>query len=429
MKGPYIKTAKFFFLIAFLLALAGLEQAKAQEPLPDTVWTYTSWPSQNFTHVLFSKDGSKIYTGGNFLRVWDTETGDSILSINHGLIAHLALSQSGKYLASILVNGRVVVWDTETFEQFQIFDDITGLGGVEVVMSSDEELIAASSTKGVKIWNMKTKVLLKSFYNEMYPENFKNSHMDFSSDKKYLAMSDANDILSIYDIENDKFITSGSIESQLSVKFLLDSRYIIVNQGEYNKRKLVLLDIQNNFSKIKEFIGHTDGDIKDLKITPDGKYLISAGDDYTVRIWDIETGENTYTYYNNWGPKLSVDFSSDNKYIITCTSGSLHLNNAKWTGTGVENPNNPIEFISNISSFPNPGNDSITLEYTVNQLINLKIDVFDLTGNKIQNLFDGFKEPGIYNIDMDTGSIASGIYHIRFSAGEFISTIDIVVIK
>ncbi|MFH1050941.1 MAG: hypothetical protein V1779_08465 [bacterium] len=415
---------KLFFLIAFLLAISGLERAKAQEPLPDTVWTYTSWPSQNFTSVLFSKDGTKIYTGGDSLKVFDTETGQSLKSINHGWITYLSLSKTGKYLASCTSTGVITVWDTETMEMYQRFNDFNGSYTKYNAFSPDEQLLAASSyNKGVKIWNIHTKELIDSFYNKMNPDSYNGACLEFTDDGKYLGISGYNNILRNYDLLKKEF-TNFQISNVVRFKFFDNDKKILVYKDD-EIPTMISYEI-STYKKLHEFKGHSDGVIWGMKITPDSKYLISAGDDYTVRIWDIETGVNTYTY-NYLGPKMSVDYTTDLKYIASCSPGHLILFNAKWTGTGVEEPDNPIEIISNISSFPNPGIDSMTLEYTVNQFINLKIDIFDLIGNKIQNLFDGFKEPGIYNIDMYTGSIPSGIYHIRFSAGEFISTIDIVV--
>ncbi len=421
---------KIFLLAFFLLLSAGKNQPLlSQEPLPDTVWTYTSWPSQNFTSVLFSKDGTKIYTGGKSLKVFDSETGDSLLEINSTRIYHIAITNSGKYLATSDANGVINIWDTETWLLYKVFNDFVGNPAGALSFSPDEKLLAASSwNQGVKIWNFHNGEIIKFFDSEMNPGIYDKAYVEYSNDGKYLAITGEVKKLVLYN-NITKELNSVGIESNYVTKFLPDNRYLIVLQNESNSPKLVMLDIQNHFSKVKEFKGHSEGFITEFKITPDGKYLISAGDDYTVRIWDIETGVNTYTYYNNWGPKLSVDFSSDNKYIITCTSGSLHLNNAKWAGTGVENPDNPIEIISNISSFPNPGNDTITLEYNVSIFTNLQIDIYDSIGNYIKNLYDGVKEPGLNHTVLDTKDIASGVYYVRFTAGEFIYSTDIVVNK
>ena len=50
--------------------------------------------------------------------------------------------------------------------------------------------------------------------------------------------------------------------------------------------------------------------------SPDGKYVVSGGGDYTARVWEAATGEGvtrmTHDHYVN-----DVAFNSDGKYVIS----------------------------------------------------------------------------------------------------------------
>ena len=58
---------------------------------------------------------------------------------------------------------------------------------------------------------------------------------------------------------------------------------------------LTLYDTQTGY-KVNEFIGHT-GTIWSVAVSPDGKRLISGSGDQTIKLWNIESGENLITLF------------------------------------------------------------------------------------------------------------------------------------
>ena len=47
--------------------------------------------------------------------------------------------------------------------------------------------------------------------------------------------------------------------------------------------------------------------IKGLLFTPDGKQLVSAGEDKVIRVWDWQTGSTVRTIRGQVGPGQKVD--------------------------------------------------------------------------------------------------------------------------
>jgi len=70
-----------------------------------------------------------------------------------------------------------------------------------------------------------------------------------------------------------------------------------------------------------------------VEITPDNKYVVSAGDDITLR--DIQTGEIIWSKEHPYGTALALKISSDGKDIVSaCTTISIHdLSSGKLTKT------------------------------------------------------------------------------------------------
>ena len=68
--------------------------------------------------------------------------------------------------------------------------------------------------------------------------------------------------------------------------------------------------------------GHTEG-VDALAVAPDGKRVVSAASDHTLKVWDLETGATLLTLHGHEGPVTAVAITPDGLQAI---SGS-------WDGT------------------------------------------------------------------------------------------------
>jgi len=80
-------------------------------------------------------------------------------------------------------------------------------------------------------------------------------------------------------------------------------------------------------------------------------------------------------------------------------------------------------------NYPNPFNPSTTIKFAVPKAGNITLAVYSLLGEKIKDLYTGFKEPGIYNFEFDGKELGSGTYIYRLQAEDFVQVRKMLLIK
>ena len=85
-------------------------------------------------------------------------------------------------------------------------------------------------------------------------------------------------------------------------------------------------------------------------------------------------------------------------------------------------------------NYPNPFNGETAFKYQVSKESNVKLEIFNVLGQKVKTLFDEWKLPGFYSTNWDSRNDAgntmnSGIYFIRLISNNFSEIKKIVLLK
>jgi hypothetical protein len=85
-------------------------------------------------------------------------------------------------------------------------------------------------------------------------------------------------------------------------------------------------------------------------------------------------------------------------------------------------------------NYPNPFNPVTNFQFTLSKSGHVKIDIFNIVGQRVRTLVDKDMKPGVYVADWDGkdengNSVSSGIYFYRMQAGEFSNMKKMVLLK
>jgi hypothetical protein len=80
-------------------------------------------------------------------------------------------------------------------------------------------------------------------------------------------------------------------------------------------------------------------------------------------------------------------------------------------------------------NYPNPFNANTVISYRLPEPGNVKIDIFDIQGRKLQTLIDEYKQAGMHRILYDGSDFASGYYFYRLQAGDYSESKKLTLIK
>ena len=87
-----------------------------------------------------------------------------------------------------------------------------------------------------------------------------------------------------------------------------------------------------------------------------------------------------------------------------------------------------LEFLLN-QNYPNPFNPTTQINFVIPKGIFVKIEVFNLLGQRVGTLVKEYKNTGNYTVQFDASHLSNGIYFYTINAGEFTETKKMMLIK
>ncbi|MDA1015402.1 MAG: hypothetical protein O3A00_13245, partial [Planctomycetota bacterium] len=241
------------------------------------------------------------------------------LESHPGKVNGVQFSKNGQWLVTASgiagLYGVAGIYDVQTGKLIRSVEGHRDTMYAAVLSPNGEMLATGSYDKKILLWNAKTGTLIR----EIAGHNDAVYDLAFSPDNTLLSSASGDETVKIWQVSTGRRLdTLGQpTAEQYTVTFSPDGRYVLA--GGVDNRIRVWRVVSRDSVKINPMIfarfGH-EGPIVKLAFSADGKTLVSAAEDRTIKLWETERFTERHLYERQPETTHAVAMAADGQSLV-----------------------------------------------------------------------------------------------------------------
>jgi WD40 repeat protein/serine/threonine protein kinase/Tfp pilus assembly protein PilF len=283
--------------------------------------------------IDLAPDGRRALIGGeNLMRLWDLETDEELMRENHQkALSHVAFSPDGRHAVSstdesvrvwVLPPGRRAGEQPPVVEVAQLLGH-DGILQTAVVSPDGRRVLTCGWPKTIRLWDRETCQQIRSFGDSA--GGLKS--VAFSPDGSRALSGGDDGVVRLWDVgsgEQKREFLPGHANNVFSVAFSPDGRVAYsAGGGVYRDTGLqdgtdfaVRVWDVNTGKQLPALDGHK-GMVLSVAVSPDGRYVLSGGNDTIPILWNARTGAVIHRLRGHTGRVHCVAFLPDGRRAVS----------------------------------------------------------------------------------------------------------------